>query len=164
MTAAAAEKPTYHLPAEGTMAPDFKLPTDGGREISLKDLRGKKVVVYFYPKDDTPGCTTEAKDFRDLHEEFQAANIVIIGMSKDDVKSHDKFKAKHCLPFDLASDDGATCDAYGTWQEKSMYGRKYMGVQRATFLIDESGKVARVWPKVSVTGHAKEVLAAAKAL
>jgi peroxiredoxin Q/BCP len=155
----------YNMPQAGQKAPDFTMPTDGGGTVSLKSLKGKKLVLYFYPKDDTPGCTTEAKDFRDLHAEFEAAGIVIIGVSKDDVKKHEKFKTKHCLPFALGSDaEGNVCEAYGTWQEKSMYGRKYMGVQRSTFLIDSNGTIAHVWPKVSVTGHAKEVLEAANAL
>lgn len=151
------------LPEIGAKAPDFTMPSDGGRSISLASLKGKKIVMYFYPKDDTPGCTTEAKDFRDLHEEFTKANTMIIGVSKDDVTSHDKFKEKHCLPFDLASDDSEICEAYGVWGEKNMYGRKYMGVLRTTFLIDEQGIIAKIWPKVSVTGHAKDVLKAVRA-
>ena len=149
----------------GAAAPDFTLPTNGGGSVTLSALKGKKVVLYFYPKDDTPGCTIEAKDFRDLMADFKAANTVIIGLSKDDVKSHDKFAEKFCLPFTLASDtDGAACEAYGTWVEKSMYGKKYMGIDRVTFLIDASGKIAQSWPKVKVEGHAKEVFDAAKAL
>ncbi|PIR34759.1 MAG: thioredoxin-dependent thiol peroxidase [Alphaproteobacteria bacterium CG11_big_fil_rev_8_21_14_0_20_44_7] len=150
---------------EGVSAPDFNLPSDGNGKISLKALRGKNVVLYFYPKDDTPGCTIEAKDFRDLNEEFAKANTVIIGISKDSVKSHDKFKDKYCLSFPLASDeDGSICDKYGVWTEKSMFGKKYMGIQRATFLIDSQGKIAKIWPKVSVSGHAAEVLGEAKSL
>ncbi len=160
--AAAIAAPAPILPELGSKAPAFTLPTDGGREVSLASLKGKKVVLYFYPKDDTPGCATEAKDFRDLQAEFAAANTIIIGLSKDDVKSHDKFKAKHALNFDLASDNAETCEAYGVWGEKNMYGRTYMGVLRTTFLIDENGIIAQVWPRVSVTEHAKEVLNAAK--
>jgi len=145
----------------GQAAPDFNLPTDSGAKVSLAELKGKKVVLYFYPKDDTPGCTIEAKEFRDNIDAFTAANTVIIGVSKDSVKSHDKFKEKHCLPFALASDeDGDVCERYGVWVEKAMYGKKYMGIQRATFLIDENGKFLKIWAKVSVDGHVDEVLAA----
>jgi peroxiredoxin Q/BCP len=133
--------------------------------VSLAKLKGKNVVLYFYPKDDTPGCTIEAKDFRDLMKDFEKNNTTIIGLSKDDVKSHDKFKEKFCLPFTLASDtDGSTCEAYGVWVEKSMYGKKYMGIERTTFLIDKQGKIAQIWGKVKVEGHAKEVLEAAQGL
>ena len=149
----------------GDMAPDFTLPRDGGGDISLSALRGQKVVLYFYPKDDTPGCTTEAIDFTRLKDDFAAAGAVVIGLSKDSAKSHDKFCRKHGLGVILASDEGSdVCERYGVWSEKSMYGKTYMGIQRATFLVDAGGKVARVWPKVSVPGHADEVLAAAKAL
>lgn len=148
---------------EGMPAPDFTLPTDGNGTLALKDLRGKQVVLYFYPKDDTPGCTTEAKDFARLHDEFTAAGAVILGISKDSVKRHDNFKAKHCLPFTLVSDDGEITEAYGMWKEKSMYGKKYMGIERSTFLIDAKGTIAKIWPKVKVTGHADEVLKAVKA-
>jgi len=150
----------------GDKAPVFALPTDAGDEVSLAQFEGKQnVVLYFYPKDDTPGCTTEAKDFRDLHEAFAAADTVVIGVSKDDVKSHDKFKAKHALPFMLASDaEGDVCERYGVWVEKNMYGKKYMGIQRATFLIDRQGTITQIWPKVKVDNHAQEVLEAAKAL
>ncbi|MBN8543242.1 MAG: thioredoxin-dependent thiol peroxidase [Alphaproteobacteria bacterium] len=150
----------------GDKAPAFSMATDGGGNVALKDYAGKKnVVLYFYPKDDTPGCTTEAKDFSDLDAKFKKTDTVIIGVSKDPVKSHDKFKTKYCLPFTLASDeDGSVCEAYGVWVEKSMYGKKYMGIQRATFLIDKKGSVAAVWPKVSVTGHAAEVLKTAESL
>jgi len=148
----------------GQKAPDFTLGTNGDGSVSLSKLKGKKAVLYFYPKDDTPGCTIEAKDFRDLMPEFEKNNIVIIGLSKDSVKSHDKFKEKFCLPFILASDtEGTTCEAYGVWVEKSMYGKKYMGIERATFLIDEQGNIAHIWPKVKVEGHAKEVLETATA-
>lgn len=149
----------------GDKAPDFTLPTDGGGNLSLKDLKGKKVVLYFYPKDDTPGCTTEAQGFRDAIKEFEKAGAVIVGASKDSVARHDKFKAKYDLPFHLVSDEeGTLCEACGVWVEKNMYGRKYMGIQRATFLIDEKGVVRETWPKVKVKEHAAEVLAAVKAL
>lgn len=152
-------------PAVGSAAPDFTLPTNGGGSVALSALKGKKVVLYFYPKDDTPGCTIEAKEFRDLAKEFANHDAVIIGLSKDDVKSHDKFTEKFCLPFTLASDaDGAVCEAYGTWVEKSMYGKKYMGIDRVTFLIDAAGTIARIWNKVKVEGHAAEVLEAVKSL
>jgi len=149
----------------GDKAPDFSMPTDGGGTVSLKGLKGKKVVLYFYPKDDTPGCTKEACGFRDSLPDFTGADAEIIGVSKDSVAKHDKFKAKHDLPFTLASDeDGSVCEAFGTWVEKSMYGRKYMGIDRATFLIGADGKIARVWRKVKVPGHVEEVLEAAKQL
>lgn len=144
----------------GQKAPDFTLPCDGGGSISLLELRGKQVVLYFYPKDDTPGCTIEAKDFAALYPEFEKANAIVLGVSKDDVKSHDKFKEKYCLSFPLLSDDGTICNAYGTWKQKSMFGKKYMGIERVTFLINEEGNIKRIWPKVSVMGHAKEVLKA----
>lgn len=147
----------------GDTAPDFSLPTDGGGQAALKDLRGKKVVLYFYPKDDTSGCTKEACAFRDAEPDFSAVDAAIIGVSKDGVAKHDKFKAKHDLNFTLASDeDGAVCEAYGVWVEKSMYGRKYMGIERATFLIDETGVIREIWRKVKVPGHAEAVLKAAQ--
>jgi peroxiredoxin Q/BCP len=149
----------------GDKAPAFTLPTDGGGTVSLAKLKGKKVILYFYPKDDTPGCTKEACSFRDNLPKFTKADAVVIGVSKDSVKRHDNFKAKYKLPFTLAADeDGTVCEAYGVWVEKSLYGRKYMGIERATFLIDEKGVVRQVWHKVKVDGHAEEVLAAAKAL
>ncbi len=149
----------------GKKAPAFSLPTDGGGSISLKNLKGRKVVLYFYPKDDTPGCTKEACGFRDALPDFSKLDAVIIGVSKDPVARHDRFKAKYDLPFTLASDeDGKVCEAYGTWVEKSMYGRKYMGIDRATFLIDEQGVVRGAWRKVRVKGHVEEVLEAAQAL
>lgn len=149
----------------GTDAPDFTQPTDGGQTLTLSSLRGKPVILYFYPKDDTPGCTKEACGFRDLMPDFSAADAVILGGSKDTVAKHDKFKAKHELPFTLVSDeDGSICEAYETWVEKNMYGRKYMGIERATFLIDSNGKIARIWRKVKVKGHVEEVLEAVKAL
>lgn len=156
---------TAQIPARGTPAPDFTLPRDGGDTVTLSAFRPGKVVVYFYPKDDTPGCTLEAQDFTARAAEFAAAGTTVIGISKDSVKAHDKFCKKHGLQIILASDEqGQTCEDYGVWAEKSMYGKTYMGITRATFLIDGEGKVAQVWPKVSVKGHADEVLAAAKAL
>ncbi|MDX2155473.1 MAG: peroxiredoxin [Hyphomicrobiaceae bacterium] len=150
---------------EGRKAPDFDLPTDSGQTVKLSKLRGKPVVVYFYPKDDTTGCTKEAQAFTALAGAFAAAGIRVIGISPDSVASHAKFRAKYGLGIDLAADEERkTIEAYGAWVEKSMYGRKYMGVDRSTFLIDAKGNVARVWRKVKVPGHAEEVLAAAKAL
>lgn len=149
----------------GDTAPAFDLPTDGGRSISLKALAGNNVVLYFYPKDDTPGCTVEAKEFRDHMSEFEKNNAIIVGVSKDSVKSHDKFKEKFCLPFILASDEEIkTCTDYGVWVEKSMYGKKYMGIDRVTFLIDGKGKIAHVWEKVKPEGHAAAVLEKVKEL
>ena len=151
--------------AVGDKAPDFTLPTDGGGEISLKALKGKTVVLYFYPRDDTPGCTTEACAFRDALPDFSKVKATIVGVSKDTVASHDKFKTKFKLAFPLASDaDGKVCEAYGAWGEKSMYGKKYMGIERSTFLIDGKGVVRNIWRKVKVDGHAAEVLKAAAAL
>ena len=150
--------------AVGDKAPDFTLPTDGGGTVSMKGLKGKKVVLYFYPKDDTPGCTKEACAFRDSLPDFSKVKAVIVGISKDSVASHDKFKTKFKLPFPLASDeDGKVCEAYGTWVEKSMYGKTYMGIERSTFLIDETGVIRNIWRKVKADGHAAEVLAAAEA-
>lgn len=150
---------------EGKKAPAFTMQTDGGGKVSLKDLKGRNVVLYFYPKDDTPGCTTEACGFRDALPDFSKVDAEIIGVSKDSVARHDKFKAKYELPFTLASDeDGAVCEKYGTWVEKSMYGRKYMGIERATFLIDATGTVRRIWRKVKVKGHVDEVLEAVRAM
>ena len=150
---------------EGEKAPDFSMPTDGGGSVSLKDLKGKAVVLYFYPKDSTPGCTKEACGYRDLMPDFSKVDAEIIGVSKDSVKRHDNFKAKYELPFLLASDEaGDVCERYGVWVEKSMYGKKFMGIERATFLIDAKGKVRNVWRKVKVPGHVEEVLEAAKAL
>lgn len=151
--------------AEGASAPDFDLPTDGGGRLKLSSLRGKKVVLYFYPKDDTSGCTLEAIDFTTFLPEFDAAGAVVVGVSPDTAKSHDKFKAKHKLGVQLVSDVERTAiEAYGCWVEKSMYGRKYMGVERDTFLIGPDGKVARAWRKVKVKGHVEEVLSAGKSL
>ena len=149
----------------GDKAPSFNLPTDGGGHISLNDLKGESVILYFYPKDDTPGCTKEACGFRDALPDFSQAKAEVIGVSKDPVKKHDKFKEKYELTFPLASDeDGEVCEAYGTWVEKSMYGRKYMGIDRATFLIDGKGVIRAIWRKVKVPGHVDEVLKAAQAL
>jgi peroxiredoxin Q/BCP len=149
----------------GDKAPDFTLPADGGGSLSLKALRGKPVVLYFYPKDDTSGCTAEACAFRDNLPDFSKVKAEIVGVSRDSVASHDKFKKKHKLPFPLASDEeGKVCQAYGVWVEKSMYGRKYMGIERSTFLIDGKGVVRGVWRKVKVPGHAEEVLKAAAQL
>jgi len=149
----------------GDKAPDFTLPTDGVGNVTLSKLDGKKVVLYFYPKDDTSGCTAEACGFRDCFPDYGGTGAVVIGISKDSVASHDKFKKKHGLPFILASDTGGdVCEKYGVWVEKSMYGRKYMGIERATFLIDGKGVVRGVWHKVRVPGHAAEVLKAAQAL
>jgi peroxiredoxin Q/BCP len=149
----------------GDPLPDFTLPTDGGGTVSAADLSGRKVVIYFYPKDDTSGCTKEAQAFRDAAEAFAAAGVTIIGISPDTVASHDKFKAKHGLTFTLAADeDKAVAQTFGVWVEKSMYGKSYMGVDRSTFLIGPSGRIERIWRKVKVPGHVEEVLAAAKAL
>lgn len=149
----------------GDKAPDFALPDDNGRPISLTKHKGRMVVVYFYPKDDTSGCTAQAKDFSCLIENFRAAGADIIGISPDSSGSHLKFKKKHDLALTLGADeDKAIATAYGVWVEKSMYGRKYMGVERSTFLIDKKGKIAQLWRKVKVPGHAEEVLTAVKAL
>ena len=149
----------------GDKAPSFNLPTDGGGNISLKDLKGKTVILYFYPKDDTSGCTAEACAFRDVLPDFSKAKAKVVGVSKDPVKKHDKFKEKYDLTFPLASDeDGKVCDAYGTWVEKSMYGRKYMGIERSTFLIDGTGVIRAIWRKVKVPGHVDAVLKAAQEL
>lgn len=150
---------------EGQKAPDFKLLTDAGAPMRLAAAKGRPVVLYFYPKDDTSGCTAEAKDFTRLAADFAAAGATVVGISPDGVASHRKFKDKHALNVVLAADeDKAVATAYGVWVEKSMYGRKYMGVERSTFLIDAKGRVARIWRKVKVPGHAEEVLAAVRAL
>ena len=149
----------------GDRAPGFNMPTDGGGKASLASLAGKTVVLYFYPKDDTSGCTKEACDFRDNQPDFRGIGATVIGVSRDSVVSHDEFKKKRDLPFVLASDaDGKASEAYGTWVEKSTYGRKYMGMERATFLIDGKGVIRGIWRKVKVPGHVGEVLAAAKDL
>jgi peroxiredoxin Q/BCP len=151
--------------ATGDKAPDFTLPTDGGGKVTLSKLRGRNVVLYFYPKDDTSGCTAEACGFRDSFPKFGKLDATVIGISRDSVASHDKFKRKHDLPFALASDEkGEVCERYGVWVEKSMYGRKYMGIERATFLLDETGVVREIWRKVKVPGHVEAVLAAVKTL
>ena len=150
---------------EGQTAPDFTLPRDGGGSLTLSALRPKAVVLYFYPKDDTSGCTVEALDFTAHAADFEAAGAVVLGLSKDTVAKHDKFVKKHELGIALLSDaEGAVCEDYGTWVEKKMYGKSYMGIERATFLIDGSGKIARIWRKVKVPGHVAEVLEAAKSL
>lgn len=148
----------------GDKAPPFTVETADG-PVSLGDFAGRKLVLYFYPKDDTPGCTTEALDFTALADRFAAADTVVLGVSKDSVKSHERFAAKHNLAIRLGSDpDGAALEAYGAWVEKSMYGKTYMGIDRSTFLIDRNGTIAAVWRKVKVKGHAEEVLARAEAL
>jgi len=145
--------------------PDFTLPATGDQEISLSDFKGKKVVVYFYPKDNTPGCTNEGKDFADQFNQFKRANTVVLGISRDSVKSHENFKAKYDFPFDLLSDkDETVCSLFDVIKEKNMYGKKVMGVERSTFLIDADGKLRQEWRKVKVPGHVDEVLEAAKAL
>ncbi len=149
----------------GAKAPAFTLQRDGGSQVSLKDFKGGNLVLYFYPKADTPGCTKEAIAFSALRAAFAKTGTVILGVSADPVKAQDKFKSKHKLTIALASDETKRMlEAYGAWGEKSMYGRKFMGVIRKTFLIDAQGRIARIWPKVSVPGHAEEVLEAAKAL
>ena len=150
---------------DGDKAPDFELPTDGGETLKLSGLKGKPVVLYFYPKDDTSGCTAEAKDFSRLAPQFRKAGVEVIGVSPDSVASHQKFRKKYDLAVRLAADaDKAVATAYGVWVEKSMYGRKYMGVERSTFLVDRKGRIAKSWRKVKVPGHADEVLATVKAL
>lgn len=150
---------------EGIPAPDFTLPTDGGGSLTLSSLRGRKVVLYAYPQDDTTSCTNEALSFDALGDDFAAAGTTVIGISPDAMKRHDKFKQKYGLRLTLVSDEEKTAiEAYGLWVEKQMYGRRYMGVERSTFLIDATGRIARVWAKVRVKGHAEEVLAAAREL
>ena len=152
-------------PAIGRVVKDFKASATGDKTIQLKALRGQQVVVYFYPKDATPGCTTEGQDFRDLTSRFKRANTVILGVSKDSLASHERFKEKQKFPFDLIADeDGKVCALFDVIKEKNMYGRKYMGIERSTFLIGANGKLAEEWRKVKVKGHAEEVLSAAKAL
>ncbi len=147
----------------GSIAPDFTLPTDNKGEVTLSSLKGRKVVLFFYPKDDTPGCTKEACGFRDELDNFTAEGAKVIGISKCSVKKHDKFKTKHELNFPLASDEnGNVCEQYGVWVEKNMYGRKYMGIERSTFLINEDGKISAIWRKVKVPGHVEEVKEALK--
>ncbi len=150
---------------QGDKAPDFDLPTDTGGNVKLSKLKGKPVVVYFYPKDDTSGCTKEAQAFTALAADFAAAGVRVIGISPDSIERHAKFRAKYDLTVELAADEERKAiEAYGAWVEKSMYGRKYMGVDRSTFLIDGKGRIAKAWRKVKVPGHAEEVLAAAKTL
>ena len=149
---------------EGGKAPTFALPRDGGMDVSLADYAGKSVILYFYPRDDTPGCTIEAIDFTSMGEDFAAAGAIVIGVSKDSVAKHDKFIAKHDLGVILASDEnGAVCEDYGVWVEKNMYGKKSMGIERATFWIDGNGAIKRIWRKVKAKGHAEAVLEAVRA-
>jgi peroxiredoxin Q/BCP len=147
--------------AEGDMAPDFTLPRSGGGTVSLHDLRGRDVVLYFYPKDDTPGCTKEACGFRDIHPQIEDADAVVIGISPDSVESHDRFAAKYNLPFPLVADtDHQVAEAYGVWTEKSLYGKKYMGVERSTFLIDREGRIKKAWRQVRPEEHPAQVVEA----
>jgi len=151
--------------AEGSPAPDFTLPATGGRSVSLAGMKGRPFVLYFYPKADTPGCTKEACAFQEALTQFGALGVEVIGVSPDPMKPIEKFAAKYALTFPLASDtEGRVCEAYGTWVEKSMYGKKYMGIERSSFLVDANGKIAKIWPKVKVNGHAVEVAEAAAAL
>lgn len=143
----------------GELAPDFTAETEAGT-LSLSSLRGRKVILYFYPKDSTPGCTVEAKGFRDLHDQILGKGAVVLGVSKDTVKKHLSFKTKECLPFSLVSDAGGLCELYGVWREKTLYGRNYMGIARVTFLIGEDGTIQKIWDPVKANGHAAEVLAA----
>ena len=153
------------MPETSDIAPDFTLPRDGGDSISLSGLRPAPVVLFFYPRDDTSGCTKEAVAFSGMKSEFDAAGAKVIGISKDSVASHEKFRDKHDLTVPLLSDsEDEICEAYGVWTEKNMYGRKFFGIERSTFLIDGSGRIARVWRKVKVPGHAEEVLEAVRAL
>lgn len=148
-------------PTAGDPAPPFTLATDGGGEVSLADFKGRPLVLYFYPKDDTSGCTKEAQGFRDAKPDFDALGAAILGVSKDSVKKHDSFKAKYELTFPLGSDpEGTVCAAYGVWVQKNMYGRTYMGIERSTFLIDPAGTIVQAWRKVKVPGHVEAVLAA----
>ncbi len=154
-----AKKPVETLLKIGQKAPAFSLTNELGEKVLLKDLAGKKVVLYFYPKDDTPGCTQESCDFRDNFARLKKTGAIVLGVSKDPVSSHQKFKAKYSLPFSLLSDEeGKMCEKYGVWKEKNLYGRKYMGIERTTFLLDEAGKIIKIYPKVSVAGHVDEVL------
>ena len=144
---------------EGSKAPAFTLETDTGKKVSLKDFAGKKVVLYFYPKDMTPGCTTEACEFNDSLSKIKKSGAVVLGVSKDSVATHAKFRDKHGLEFPLLSDtEGKVCESYGVWQEKSLYGRKFMGIVRTTFVIDRDGKIAKIFPKVKVNGHVEAVI------
>jgi len=153
------------MPEISDPAPDFSLPRDGGDTVSLAALRGGAVVFFFYPRDDTSGCTREAVAFSALKPEFEAAGVTVLGISKDSLASHEKFRDKHALTVPLLSDEGSDlCERYGVWVEKSMYGKTFLGIERSTFLIDAEGRIARVWRKVKVPGHAEEVLEAARAL
>lgn len=144
---------------EGAKAPAFTLESDEAEKISLKDYKGKKVILYFYPKDNTPGCTQEACDFRDSYAGLKKIKATVLGISKDSVASHQKFKKKHSIPFALLSDiDGEVCEAYGVWKEKSLYGKKFMGIVRTTYLINEEGKIQKIYPKVKVNGHVEQIL------
>lgn len=150
-------------PALNRVVTDFKAAATGNKTVRLKDLRGKKVVIYFYPKDNTPGCTTEGQDFRDLHAKFRRQNALIFGVSRDSIASHDRFREKHDFPFDLLSDpDESLCRQFDVIKEKSLYGRKFLGIERSTFLIGEDGKLKAEWRKVKVEGHAQQVLEAVK--
>ena len=153
------------MPEIRDTAPDFTLPRDGGGDVTLSALRPQAVVVFFYPRDDTPGCTTEAIGFTEHADAFAAAGVTILGISKDSIAKHDKFRDKHGLAIALLSDeDSTTCEAYDVWKEKNMYGKKFLGIERSTFLIDGEGRIARIWRKVKVPGHVQEVLAAVKEL
>lgn len=153
------------MPETGDIAPDFTLARDGGGEVTLSALRPGPVVVYFYPRDDTSGCTKEAIAFTGLAEDFAAAGATVLGISKDSVAKHERFRDKHGLKVALLSDEqGQVCEAYGAWKEKSMYGKTFMGIERSTYLVDGEGRIARAWPKVKVAGHAEEVLEAVRAL
>lgn len=150
-------------PTLNRVVKDFKCEATGGKTIQLKSLRGQKVVIYFYPKDATPGCTTEGQAFRDLHTKFRRRKVIVLGVSRDSIASHEKFKEKQNFPFELLSDpDEKLCRQFDVIREKNLYGRKFMGIERSTFLIDEDGKLRREWRKVKVKGHAAEVLEAAK--
>lgn len=153
------------MPDVTDTAPDFTLPRDGGSTVSLADLKGSPVILFFYPRDDTPGCTKESIGFSQLLSDFSSTGAQVFGVSKDSVQSHDKFVAKHELTTPLLSDEhGTVCEDYGVWKEKNMYGKKFMGIERSTFLIDADGKIAQVWRKVKVPGHVPDVLKAARAL
>ncbi len=149
---------------EGSKAPEIDLPTDNGGHFRLSDMQGEKILIYFYPKDDTSGCTKESCSLSENIKSFEKLGCAVVGISKDSVKSHDKFKKKYDLQFALASDENSdVCERYGTWVQKSMYGRKYMGIERTTFLIDENGTIEKIWPKVKVDGHTEEILEALNA-
>ena len=161
----AAQKTAFAPIEAGNKAPEINLPNEQGETISLETFKGKNLVVYFYPRDDTPGCTTEGKDFRDMYSQFQDANTEIFGISKCPVTKHDKFKCKYDFPFSLLSDEeGDVCERYGVWGEKKFMGKQFMGIQRATFIINTEGEIVKTWPKVKVAGHAAEVLEAVKTL